>query len=92
MTRTSELDFGSDPAHQWDTKRKLFHLAEVYALPRAILFCAVLGKINTGDVLGEKRKGDGESNSDGDTEGKIKWGDGDVHETRRDEGDNERGD
>ena len=24
--------------------------------------------------------------------GKIKWGDGDVHETRRDEGDNERGD
>ena len=29
-------------------------------------------------MLGEKRGGDG--NSDGDREGKINWGDGDVHE------------
>ena len=42
MTRTSGLDFGSDPAHQWDTKRELFHLAEVCALPSAVLLCAVL--------------------------------------------------
>ena len=40
MTRTSGLDFGSDPAHQWE--RELFHLAEVCPLPSAILLCAVL--------------------------------------------------
>ena len=38
-------------------------------------------QFNLGDVLGEKRGGDGKS--DGDTRGKTKWGDGDVHETRR---------
>ena len=42
MTRTSRLDFGSgpdpDPAFQWEKKkRKLFSLAEVCALPSAIL-------------------------------------------------------
>ena len=41
MTRTNRLDFGSvldpDPADQWDTKRKLFRLAEVRALPRGVL-------------------------------------------------------
>ena len=37
MTRTSGLDFGSDPAHQWDTKRKLFSLAEVDAPPSAVI-------------------------------------------------------
>ena len=41
VTRTRGLDFGSgpdaDPACQWDQKRKLFCLAEVCALPRAIL-------------------------------------------------------
>ena len=36
------MDFGLDSAHQWDTKRELFHLAEVGALPSAILLCAVL--------------------------------------------------
>ena len=40
MTRTSGLDFGSDPAHQWDTKRELFHRAEECASLMAILFCA----------------------------------------------------
>ena len=42
MTRTSQLDFGSgpdaDPAYQWDTKHKLFSLAEVGGLPSAVLF------------------------------------------------------
>ena len=53
MTRTSGLDFGSDPAHQWDTKRELFHLAEVCALPSAILLCAVLpGCHSTSDFFG----------------------------------------
>ena len=42
---------------------------------------------NSGNVLDEKRKGDGGSNSDGDREGEMNWGDGDMHE-----GDNERGD
>ena len=42
MTRTSGLDFGSDPAHQWDTKCELFHLAEACALPSAVLLCPVL--------------------------------------------------
>ena len=41
MTRTSRFDFGSgpnpDPAYQWDTKCKLFNLAEVCALPNAVL-------------------------------------------------------
>ena len=41
MTRTSGFDFGSDPTHQWDTKREPFHLAEVRALPNAVPFCAV---------------------------------------------------
>ena len=36
MTRTSGLDFGLDPAHQWDTKRELFHLAEVRSLRCAV--------------------------------------------------------
>ena len=38
-TRTSRFDFGSgrdaDPVHQWDTKRKLFSLEKVSALPCA---------------------------------------------------------
>ena len=42
MTTTSRFDFGSgldpDPAYQWDTKRQLFSLAEVHALPSAVLF------------------------------------------------------
>ena len=42
MTRTSGLDFGLDPAQQWDTKHELFHLAEICAPPSAILLCAVL--------------------------------------------------
>ena len=42
MIRTSGLDFGSDPAHQWDTKRELFHLAEVCAPLSVILLFAVL--------------------------------------------------
>ena len=37
VTRTSRFEFGSspdaDPAYQWDTKCKLFSLAEVCALP-----------------------------------------------------------
>ena len=41
MTRTSQLDFGSGPnpdaAYQWDTKRELFSLAEVCALPSAVV-------------------------------------------------------
>ena len=36
------------------------------------------GGSTTGDVLGETCKGDG--GSDSDSVGKIKWGDGDVHE------------
>ena len=36
------LDFGSgpdpDPAYQWDTKCKLFSLAELCALPSVVLF------------------------------------------------------
>ena len=36
------------------------------------------GGSTTGDVLRETCKGDG--GSDGDSVGKIKWGDGDVHE------------
>ena len=40
MTRTSRLDFVLDPdaflAYQWDTKRKLFSLAEVCAPPSAV--------------------------------------------------------
>ena len=45
MTRTSSFDFGSrpnpDPAYQWDTKRKLFSLADVCAPPYAVIvhFC-----------------------------------------------------
>ena len=39
--RTSRFDFGSGPdpdlADHWDTKRKLFSLAEVWALPNAVL-------------------------------------------------------
>ena len=42
MTARSGLDFALDPAHQWDTKRELCHLAEVCALPSAVLLCAVL--------------------------------------------------
>ena len=41
MTRTNRFDFGEDPdpdlAYQWDTKCKLFSLAEVCALPSAVL-------------------------------------------------------
>ena len=41
MTRTSRFDFGSgpdaDPAYKFDTKCKLFSLAEVCALPSAVL-------------------------------------------------------
>ena len=43
VTRTSRFDFGSgpdpdpDPAYQWDTKRNLFSLAEVYALLSTIV-------------------------------------------------------
>ena len=41
MTRTSRFDFGSglnpDPANQWDTKCKLFSMAEVCTLPSAVL-------------------------------------------------------
>ena len=40
MTRTSRLDFGSgqdaDITYSWNTKRKLFSLAEVCTLPSAI--------------------------------------------------------
>ena len=41
MRRTSGLyfdeDLDADPAHQWDTKRKLFSMAEVYGPPSAVL-------------------------------------------------------
>ena len=41
MTRTSQFDLGSgldaDLAYQWDTERKLFSLADVRALPSAVL-------------------------------------------------------
>ena len=41
MTRTSRFDFGSDqdtdPTFQWETKRKLFSVAEVCAPPSAVL-------------------------------------------------------
>ena len=41
VTRTSQLDFSlgldPDPAYQWDTERNMFSLAEVRALPSAIL-------------------------------------------------------
>ena len=41
MTKTRGFDFGSGPdsclAYRWDTKRELFRLREVCALPRAIL-------------------------------------------------------
>ena len=41
MTITSQFDFGSGPdpdlAYKWDTKRKLFSLAEACALPSAVL-------------------------------------------------------
>ena len=41
VTKTSRLDFGKDPdldpAYQWDTKHKLFSLAEVGALQNAVL-------------------------------------------------------
>ena len=44
VTRTSRLDFGSgldaDQTYQWETKHKLFSLAEVCALPSAILVFA----------------------------------------------------
>ena len=40
MRRTSRFDFAlgldADLAYQWDTKRKLFSLAEVYALLNAV--------------------------------------------------------
>ena len=41
MTKTSALDFGSNPAHQWDTKRELFNLAEVFCSTEChcTLFC-----------------------------------------------------
>ena len=41
MTRTSQLDFGegpcADPAYQGDAKHEQFTLAEVCALPSAVL-------------------------------------------------------
>ena len=41
MTRTRRFEFGSgqdpDPADQWDPKHKLFSLAELCALPSAVL-------------------------------------------------------
>ena len=41
MTRTSQLNYTSgqipDPADKWDTKGKLISLAEVRALPSALL-------------------------------------------------------
>ena len=41
VKNTNRLDFDEypdpDPAYQWDTKRKLFSLAEVSALPSAVL-------------------------------------------------------
>ena len=42
---TSRLDFSSDAVHQWDTKRKLFSLVEVYPLPCAVLPCSVLPSV-----------------------------------------------
>ena len=42
MTRTSRFDFGSDTAHQWGTKCKLFSLAAVCTVPSTILLCSVL--------------------------------------------------
>jgi len=45
VTRTRRFDFGSgpdgDPAYQWDSKRKLLSLAEVCALPSAVLIESV---------------------------------------------------
>ena len=41
VARTSRLDFGldtdPDPVYQWDTKRKLFTLAQVCARPSAVI-------------------------------------------------------
>ena len=45
VTRTSRLDCGSDPAHQWDIKCELFSLAEVCALPSAVLRYSVLPSV-----------------------------------------------
>ena len=45
VTRTSQFDDGSDPAHQWDTKRKRFSLAEVSTLPSAALLRSVLQSV-----------------------------------------------
>ena len=46
MTRTSRFDFAlrkdPDPAYQWDTKHKLFSLAEVCALPSGVLVYFVM--------------------------------------------------
>ena len=58
MTRTSRFDFGSgqnpDPDNRWDTKCKPFSLAEVCALPRAVLVLNVLGQyIRTGNELSQ---------------------------------------
>ena len=59
VMRTSWLDFGSgpdgDPAYQWDTKHKLFSLAEVCALPSALLVAIQLYRWtlqNTNRLLG----------------------------------------
>ena len=49
MTRTRQFGFGSDPAHQWDTKRKPFSLAEVSTLPSAILLGSVLPSVTRSD-------------------------------------------
>ena len=51
MTRPSRLNFGEDPdpdlAHQWDTKRKLFNLAEVRAPPSAVLVTCIYSGLIT---------------------------------------------
>ena len=45
MTRTIRLGFGEgpdpDPAYQWDTKRKVFSLAEVCTPPSVIVVTCV---------------------------------------------------
>ena len=44
MTSTSSAD--PDPTRQWDTKRKLFSLAEVRALPSAVLRVELLDVVD----------------------------------------------
>ena len=48
VTRTSQLGIVSspdpDPAYQWDTKRKLFNLAEVCAQPSTVLVLIAITK------------------------------------------------